>query len=91
MATLKMAAIANAKKIAPDIEVIQEEIRIVNEQKILCLKMNATIQGIAVSYVNYYYSGKVGAVQLMAYTGQNLFEEYKQDLFDLLNGFEVYQ
>ena len=88
--TLKMAAIANAKKIAPDIEVIHEETRIVNEHKILCLKMNATIQGIPVSYVNYYYSGKVGAVQLMAYTGQNLFEEYKQDLFDLLNGFEIY-
>ncbi len=88
--TLKMAAIANAKKIAPDIEVIQEEMRLVNDQKILCLKMNATIQGIPVSYVNYYYSGKVGAVQLMAYTGQNLFEEYKQDLFDLLNGFEIY-
>ncbi len=88
--TLKMAALANAKKVAPDIEVIQEETRIVNEHKILCMKMNATIQGIPVSYVNYYYSGKGGAVQLMAYTGQNLFEEYKQDLFDLLNGFEIY-
>jgi hypothetical protein len=88
--TLKMAALANAKKVAPDIEVVQEETRIVNENKILCMKMNATIQGISVSYVNYYYSGKGGAVQLMAYTGQNLFEEYKQDLFDLLNGFEVY-
>ncbi len=91
LATLKIAAIANARKVAPDIEVIQEETRIVNDQKILCLKMNATIQGIPVSYVNYYYSGKVGAVQLMAYTGQNLFEEYKQDLFDLLNGFEIYK
>ena len=88
--TLKMAALANAKKVAPDIEVILEETRIVNENKILCMKMNATIQGIPVSYVNYYYSGNGGAVQLMAYTGQNLFEEYKQDLFDLLNGFEVY-
>jgi len=88
--TLKMAALANAKKVAPDIEVVQEEARIVNDHKILCMKLNATIQGIPVSYVNYYYSGKVGAVQLMAYTGQNLFEEYKQDLFDLLNGFEIY-
>jgi len=88
--TLKIAAIANAKKVAPDIEVLQEETRIVNGLKILCLIMNATIQDIPVSYVNYYYSGKDGAVQLMAYTGQNLFEEYKQDLFDLLNGFEVY-
>jgi len=89
--TLKMAAIANAKKVAPYIEIIREETRIVNEHKVLCLKMNATIQGIPVSYINYYFSGKVGAVQLMAYTGQNLFEEYKQDLVDLLNGFEVYK
>jgi hypothetical protein len=89
--TLKIAAITNAKKIAPDIRISLEETRIVNDNKILCLKMDATIQEIPVSYVNYYYSGKAGAVQLMAYTGQNLFGEYRQDLFDLLNGFEVYK
>ena len=88
--TLKIAAIANAKKVAPDIQVNQEEMRMVNEHKILCLKMDATIQGIPVSYINYYFSGKAGAVQIMTYTGQNLIEEYQQDLFDLLNGFEIY-
>jgi len=89
--TLKIAAIANAKKVAPDIRVTFEETRIVNNSKILCLKLDATIQEIPVTYVNYYYSGKPGAVQLMAYTGQNLFVEYQQDLFDLLNGFEIYK
>ena len=88
--TLKIAAIANAKKVAPDIQVSQEEMRMVNDHKILCLKMDASIQGIPVSYVNYYYSGEAGAVQVMAYTGQNLIAEYRQDLFDLLNGFEIF-
>ena len=89
--TLRIAAIANAKKVAPDTRISFEEKRIVNDRKILCLKMDATIQGIPVSYINYYYSGKVGAVQLMTYTGQNLVEEYQSDIMDLLNGFEVYE
>jgi hypothetical protein len=89
--TLRIAAITNAKKVAPDARIPFEEKRIVNNRKILCLKMDATIQGIPVSYINYYYSGKAGAVQVMAYTGQNLLDEYTADLMDLLNGFEVYE
>jgi hypothetical protein len=89
--TLKIAAIANAKKVAPDTRISFEEKRIVNGRKILFLKMDATIQGIPVSYINYYYSGKAGAVQLMTYTGQNLVEEYQPDIMDLLNGFEIYE
>ncbi len=89
--TLGIAAIANAKKAAPDTRISFEETRIVNDRKILCLRMDATIQGIPVSYINYYYSGKAGAVQLMTYTGQNLVEEYQPDMMDLLNGFEIYE
>jgi hypothetical protein len=89
--TLEIAAIANAKKAAPDTRITFEEKRIVNDREILCLRMDATIQGIPVSYINYYYSGKAGAVQLMTYTGQNLIEEYQSDMLDLLNGFEVYE
>ena len=89
--TLRIAAIANAKKVAPDTRITFEEKRIVNNRKILCLKMDATIRGIPVSYINYYYSGKSGAVQIMAYTGKTLLHEYASDLMDLLNGFEVYE
>jgi len=89
--TLGIAAITNAKKAAPDTRISFEEKRIVNDRKILCLRMDATIQGIPVSYINYYYSGKAGAVQLMTYTGQNLVEEYQPDMMDLLNGFVVYE
>ena len=87
--TLGIAAIANAKKAAPDTRITFEETRIVNNRKVLCLRMDATIQGIPVSYINYYYSGKSGAVQLLTYTGQNLVEEYQPDMIDLLNGFEI--
>ena len=89
--TLGIAAITNAKKAAPDTRISFEEKRIVNDRKILCLRMDATIQGIPVSYINYYYSGKAGAVQLMTYTGQNLVEEYQPDMMDLLNGFVAYE
>ena len=89
--TLGIAAIANAKKAAPDTRIFFKEKRMVNDKKILCLRMDATIQGIPVSYINYYYSGKAGAVQLMTYTGQNLVQEYQSDMVDLLNGFEVYE
>ena len=89
--TLGIAAIANAKKAAPDTRIPFEEKRIVNGKEILCLRMDATIQGIPVSYINYYYSGKAGAVQLMTYTGQNLVEEYQPDMMDLLNGLEIYE
>lgn len=89
--TLGIAAIANAKKAAPDTRITFEEKRIVNGKEILCLRMDATIQGISVSYINYYYSGKAGAVQLMTYTGQNLIEEYQSDMMDLLNGLEIYE
>jgi hypothetical protein len=88
--TLRIAAIANAKRVAPDIQIALEEKRVVNGHKILCMRMDAVVQGIPITYYNYYYSGKVGAIQIMTYTGQNLFQEYKSELDDLLNGFEVY-
>ena len=88
---MRIAAIANAKRVAPDIRITLEEKRVVNGHQILCMRMDAMVQGIPITYYNYYYSGKVGAIQLMTYTGQNLFQEYKSELDDLLNGFEVYQ
>lgn len=89
--TLRIAAIANAKRVAPEIQITLEEKRVVNGHKILCMKMDAMVQGIPITYYNYYYSGKAGAIQIMTYTGQNLFQEYKSELDDLLNGFEIYQ
>lgn len=86
---LKDIALSNAVEAAPDARIVFEESRVVNGHKLLCLMIEGTTSGIAFTYYGYYYSGKSGIVQLVTYTGQNLFEEYKADFEDFLNGFEV--
>ena len=86
---LKEIALNNAIQAAPDAKIVFEESRVVNGVKVLCLIIEGTTSGIAFSYYGYYYSGKSGIVQIVTYTGQNLFEEYKPEFENFLNGFEV--
>lgn len=86
---LKEIALNNAVQAAPDAKIVFEEPRVVNGVQVLCLIIEGTTSGIAFSYYGYYYSGKSGIVQIVTYTGQNLFEEYKPDFENFLNGFEV--
>ena len=87
--TLRKIALNNAKEAAPDVKITLEEKRQVNGREVLCLQMKGTIQGIIFVYFGYYYSGKEGAVQILTYTAENLFEEYQSDFEEFLNGFEV--
>ncbi len=87
--TLKKVAIANLRKIDKDAQITKEEMRIVNGTEVLCLLMNAKTEGIAVSMYGYYYSGKAGSIQVVTWTGQNLFPEMKPELEAFLNGFEI--
>jgi hypothetical protein len=85
--TLRGIAVKNAGSVAPDIKVIKEEYRTVNNKKILLIQMNGTMRGIKFTYYGYYYSNAKGTVQLVTYTAQNLFASYLSDMEDLLNGF----
>ncbi len=87
--TLKQIAIDNAKAGSDRVEVVSEEMRMVNGNEILCLKMNLETQGIQFTFYNYYYSGPEGAIQVVTWTGSNLFREFEQDMSNLLNGFVV--
>ncbi len=87
--SLKTIALENAKEAAPDMELIKQEYRNVNGQKVLCLQMTGTGQGIKFTYFGYYFSSVNGTVQLVAYTSQNLFKEYQSEIEELLNGFTV--
>jgi len=86
MDSLKEIAVSNAKDAAPDVRVVFEETRTVNGVKLLCMKMAGTIQKIPFVYFGYYYAGKAGSLQVLTYTGENLFDEYKADFLDFLNG-----
>jgi len=52
----KEMALENGREIAPDIQVVKEEYRMVNGLKVLLLQMNGTMQGIKISYYGYYFS-----------------------------------
>lgn len=84
---LKEIALENGRAAAPDLEVIQEEYRTVNGQKVLFLQLNGTLQGIKFTYYGYYYSSPKGTVQFITYTSQGLLMSYIEDCEKILNGF----
>jgi hypothetical protein len=86
---LKEIAFSNAQGAAPDVVITQEEYRNVNGIQVLMMQMTGTIQGIKFVYFGYYYSNTNGTIQFLTYTSQNLFQNYKEDMEDLLNGFVV--
>ena len=62
----------------------------VNGKKIFFMQMNGSIEGMKFTYLGYYYSSEGGTIQFISYTTQNLLEEYKNDMFELLNGFTIH-
>ena len=87
--TLKKAALENARAVDENAAIVQEEKRKVNGTEILCLAINAKPEGIPVTYYGYYYSGEAGSIQVISYTGQNIFAELKPELDKFLNGFVI--
>lgn len=85
--TLKGIAIDNAKSAAQNIKVVKEEYRTVNGVQVLMLQMSGNIQGLEFMYYGYYYSNPNGTIQLLTYTGKNLFKGYKDEIELFLNGF----
>ena len=79
-------ALSNAREVAPDVKLESKEYRIVNGNKVLCLLMTGTMNGIKFSYFGYYFSNKSGTIQLVGFTSQNLFKEYQPEIEEFLNG-----
>jgi hypothetical protein len=86
---LKDIAVKNARDVAPDIDVAEEEYRMVNNKKVLCLQMNGTIKGIQFSYFGYYFSSPNGTIQFLTYTSKNLFLDNRNEMEELLNGLVI--
>jgi WD40 repeat protein len=91
MDSLKKVAVENAKKVAPDTKIASEEKRLVNGKEVLCLEFTGTIQGVAITYYGYYYSGSEGTLQVVTYSASAFFDEFKQDFDDFLNGTQIGQ
>ncbi len=87
--TLASLALENARDVAPDTKIIKQEYRFVNGIKVLYMEMKGTTQGIKFTYLGYYYSDDSGSTQFITYTGSNLVNKYKLEIYDFLNGLEV--
>ncbi len=83
---LKMAAIENAKNVSPDAHISREETRRVNGHIVTMLELRGSIKDLPFVYIGYYYVGKQGTIQFVAYTTESLIKEHQKDLETLLNG-----
>lgn len=84
---MKQIALINAKEAAPDAKVESAEYRMVNNIKVLCMKITGTIHGIKFKYFGYYYSNANGTIQLISYAGQKLLDQSYKEFEEFLNGF----
>ena len=84
--SLANIAYDNAKSAATNVQIKKKDLRQVNDREILMMQMTGNIQGIDFIYYGYYYSDENGAHQILTYTSQNLFDEYKNDMEKFLNG-----
>jgi hypothetical protein len=89
LSSLKNVALQNAKGAAPDAKIVHEETKVVNGVELLNMRINGTVEGIPFTYYGYYWTGDAGALQAIAFTGQNLFDEYRQDFVNLLDGLVI--
>jgi hypothetical protein len=86
---LKELALENAVSAAPDAKIVFEETRTVNGKEILCLKIEGSVKGIPFRYFGYYHGGKNGSIQVITFTGTQIFGKYEQDFLEFLNGLQI--
>lgn len=89
LSTFTTLALANMKEASPDAHLTREEVRIVNGVTVKMLQIEGTVDGLNFTYRGYYYSGKLGTVQLLAFTYKEFFDEFSSDIDELLSGFAI--
>lgn len=69
-----------------DAKLVRQERRRVNGATIMHMHMEGTTEGARMVWLMHIYAGPRGVVQVIAFTGQNLFWEHAKDMEELLNG-----
>jgi hypothetical protein len=81
--------LSNLQSEDPNGTIVFKEKRRVNGAEVWFVKSYAEINKIPVVMCGYYYSGKGGTVQVVAFTGKTLFSEFDKDFMDFLNGLRI--
>ena len=88
-ASLMNIALDNARKVAVDAQVTEQEYRTVNGNELIFARIDGTMQGIKLSYLSYYFANASGSTQLVIYTGRNLVDTYRDAIESFLNGLVI--
>ena len=82
-------ALSSIQDSGENVNVVAKEYRLVNDQQVIFMETDALISGIKATYLGYYFSNSQGSNQIVVYTGTNLADTYRSEIYDLLNGFVV--
>lgn len=89
-ALLRDIVLQNLREAAPDARIVEEQRREVNGTEVLMMRTEATVNGVAVTYVgNYFGREGFGTVQVIAYTGQSLLGEHRAAMDAFANGLRI--
>ena len=86
---LEQIVLQNALNAAPDAKITMSENRTVNGKEVRFVVIEGTVSGIPFMYNYYLYSGKFSA-QVINFTSRELYDEFKEDFQEFMNGFSAY-
>ena len=86
---MKEVALANARRLDPNLRLIKEERRSVRGRELLYLEFEATQSGLLFTFKGYYHGGTQSDLQIIAYTLSSEAAGLDGEIQDFLNGIEV--
>lgn len=86
---VKAFVLQSARKHMTDAEIVLQEKRVINGHEVMFLNIRGQHQATPLTYLNYYYVGDEGTVQVYTWTFQTLAAKHQQDMMNLLNGFDI--
>jgi len=90
MSEFKEMIMENFNAAGSDVEVVLEETRNINGNEILALQVLATVQGLELKYYGYYFVNEnFGTIQFIIYCHPTIFDQYEEDMTELLNSLKI--
>jgi len=81
--------LSNAKDEDPNAKIVKRGWRMVNGTRLTFLEYELSIKGIQVTFYNHMCSGPFGTIQIAAWTGRSLIDEFRPVIERLVSGFEI--
>lgn len=88
---VKAFVLKSARKHMTDAELVLQEKRLINGHDMMFLNIQGKYRSAPLTYLNYFYAGEEGTVQIYTWTLQASAEKYERDMLNLLNGFDLAQ